>query len=161
IRFDGLASGGILPGTVVVDGLTVVGSAGLAVLSGPALRVEPPMPGTRAGLILPPHVRSVRLRFAPTGDGNGFVCTGRLADRAVGTVTGTGGPVLIEDDRALDTVTWDTGPLDLVEVELSDQPGTVGDVAAYAWNLAAADPTPVRALTIVDIAADAATRPPE
>lgn len=162
IRLDGLTRVGALPGTVVVGGVTVVGSAGLAVLFGStALRVHPPMPGTRAGLILPPDVRSVRLRFAPTGDGDGFVFTGRRADRAVATVTGTGGPVLIEDDRALDTVTWDTGPLDLVEVELSDQPGTVGDVAAYAWNLAAADPTPVRALAIVDVAADAATRPPE
>lgn len=167
IRFDGLPSGGIPPGTVRVGGLTVVGSAGLAILSLStpiALRVYPPMPGTRAGLILPPGVRSVRLRFAPTGDGNGFVFTGRRDDRAVVTVTGTGGPVVVEDDRVLDSVTWDTGPVDLTEVELSDTPGTVGDVAAYAWNMAAADPTPVRSLTIVDLATDAtdgAAWPPE
>ncbi|HEX5120790.1 MAG TPA: hypothetical protein VFW65_36880 [Pseudonocardiaceae bacterium] len=161
IRFDDTTPGVIPPGTVTVGGLTVVGSAGLAGLSTHALRVEPPLPGTRAGLILPPGVRSVRMRLAATGDGDGVLFTGRRGNRAVTTAIGESGrPVVIEDAGVLDSVTWDTGPLDLIEVELSDTPGTVGDLAAYAWNLTATEHVPVRSLAIVDVATDAATRPP-
>jgi len=165
IRFDELLPGPQPAGVVRVAGLTVVSSGGLTVLvasdGAAVLRMDPPLPGAPGGLMLPPRVRSVRLWLATAGDADGITFTGRRGDRTVVSVVGDGGDVIVlEDATGLDTVTWDRGRLDLAEVELSGTAGPVGDHAWYAWNVAAADPTPVGALTVTDVGADAAVPPP-
>jgi hypothetical protein len=162
IRFDGLLPGARAGGVLRVGGTTVVGSGGLEVLAAAdashcaVLRVRRPLLGAPAGLILPPGTRSVRLRPATAGGGDGIVFTGRRGDRDVAVVTGGSERlVVIEDAGGLETVTWSGGPLDLADVELAAIAGTVGDQAAYAWNVSAQDRKPVGALALVDVGADA------
>ena len=49
-------------------------------------------------------------------------------------------------------MTWTSGPVDLLEVELHLGTGRVGDLAAHAWNLSPQRPAPVRDLELTDIA---------
>ncbi|WP_426513546.1 hypothetical protein ACPPVO_24840 [Dactylosporangium sp. McL0621] len=160
--FDTVLPGTIGGGVLRAGELTVAGSGGLEVLAAPdgsqgaVLRVQRPLPGAPAGLILPAGTRSVRLRLAAPAGADGIVFTAARGSLPVASVTGDAGQqVAIEDAGGFDIVTWTEGPLELVEVEVSDTAGPVGDQAGYAWNVSAADRTPAGAMSVVDVGADA------
>jgi hypothetical protein len=165
--FDDLPPGLRPPGTLREGPLTVAAPAGLEVLTPTdtsthrVLRIQSPPIGLPAALLLPPQTRSVRLHLAADSPSDPVVFSGRRGDRLATTAsTGTDPVVVLEDEIGLDAVTWDSGTVDLVQVDLGDTPGRVGDLVGHAWNLTPLDPPPVHPLTVVDLAADADTPAP-
>ncbi|MFI0446903.1 hypothetical protein [Actinomadura sp. 6N118] len=155
VTFDGLAEGDVGSPTLALKGVTFTGTAGLetvATNSGRALRVTAPRIGTAAGLRLDPPMPAVTLRL----DGNPAVqfAAWRGAQR-VATAFALFGAATLEDADGIDAVTWSTGPLDLVEVELYERAGVVGDLAAYAWRLSPAVPETVQELVLTEAGAAA------
>jgi hypothetical protein len=157
VRFDDVPVGPLGTGTFVHDGLTFVGTAGLEVLaprpgSSAALRVQAPRVGTSAGLRLDPPTPAVTLRLrgspvVPLAAWRG----GRQVDSAAAFL----GAATLEDADGIDAVTWSIGPVDVVEVELFEAVGVVGDLIAYVWQLAPVAPPPVHALALSDAGAAA------
>jgi hypothetical protein len=157
VTFDALTAGAIGTATLAVDGVTFVGTAGLEIVAAGrgsgrahALRVAAPRVATAAGLRLDPPVPALTLRL----DGGAVVpvAAWRGAQKVAWGVAFLGA-VTLEDADGIDAVTWSTGPLDLLEVELYARAGLVGDLTAYAWRLAPVRPAPVRGLLLTEAAA--------
>ena len=152
VGFDGLDTGAIGTGMLSHDGIVFVGTAGLEVRAGngdPALRVPAPRIGTVAGIRLDPPVPALTVRL---GEGTFMPFTAWRGSSRVDSATGVTGEVVLGDDAGIDAVTWTSGPVDLLEVELHLGTGRVGDLAAHAWNLSPQRPDPVRDLELTGIA---------
>ena len=157
LRFDDAPVGPLGTGTFVRDGVTFVGTAGLEVLApGPGssatLRVEAPRVGTAAGLRLYPPAPAVTLRLRGSP---GLPLAAWRGGTQVDSAAAFLGAATLEDSDGIDAVTWSTGPVDVVEVELFEAAGIVGDLTAYAWQLAPVASAPVHALALTDAAAAA------
>src|SRR5262249_13334088 len=150
VTFDALTTGDVGSPSLAADGVAFVGTAGLEVVASgrrKALRVAAPRIGTAAGLRLGPPWPAVTLRFA--GGPVGPIAAWRGAQQ-VAAGPAFLGAVSLEDADGIDAVTWSMGPLDLLEVELYERAGLVGDLTAYAWRLSATPPEPVGALELTD-----------
>ena len=157
VAFDGLIAPPGGSTTLALEGVTVVGSGGLEIVDAsadsgdsPVLRVHSPRIGTAAGLRLDPPVQAVALRVA--GDPGVEFAAWRGA-RRVASATASLGFALLEDADGIDAVTWSTGPVDLLELDLREEAGPVGDLTAYAWMQSPAAPEPVQDLLLTEAAA--------
>jgi len=154
VAFDELAPGPVASGTLSLDGVTFVGTAGLEVVD-TMLRVDAPRIGTAAGLRLEPPVPAVTLRLEHAGV---VAFAAWRGNRQVASALAFLGVATLEDAEGIDSVTWSTGPIDLREIELYEGAGLVGDLTAFAWRLSPAAPAPVHGLVLTDVAA--AAEPP-
>lgn len=152
VTFDDLPVGALGSSRLVSDGLTIVGASGLEVVAASgtsghalALRVPPPLVGTAAGVRFAMPTPSMTLRL----DGATVVqFAAWRGARRVGSATSVTGTVTLEDPEGIDTVTWSTGPLDLLEVRRRDGVGLVGDLVAHVWDVSPAAPRAVRGLAL-------------
>ena len=154
LDFDDLAAGTV-GATLALEGATFVGSAGLQVVGAGresghsrALRVLAPRIGTAAGLRLDPPKPALTVRLSGTPVVH---LTALRGSQEVDTAVAVLGSATLEDANGIDAVTWSTGTIDLVEVELYDGVGAVGDLTAYAWRLAPGRPDPVQELAVSEV----------
>ena len=155
VGFDDLELASLAPGVLDRDGLTFASSSGLEVVDVRAgrhgLRVAAPLPGTLAGVRLPSPVQAVTLRL--TGDDADAEFTAWRGSVRVATETTADGVAHLEHLPGINAVTWGDGPVDLLEAELFPRAGPVGDVSAFAWNVAPVRPRPVGRLRVSALAA--------
>jgi hypothetical protein len=154
VSFDALEAGPIRTGMLTHDGIVFVGTAGLEVTAGDpaALRVSAPRIGTVAGMRLDPPVPALSMRVA---EGTFMPFTAWHGSARVDSTTGSTTEIHLSHDAGIDAVTWTSGPVDLLEVEVHPDAGRVGDLAAHAWNLSPQHPDPVRDLELTAVASAA------
>ena len=155
VGFDDLELAPLTAGVLTRDGLTFASSSGLEVVDAGtgrhALRVAAPMPGSVAGVGLTSPVQAVTLRLAE--DAAGVELAAWHGGVLAGTAATAGGVARLEHLPGIDAVSWTGGPVDLVEVGLFPRAGQVGDIPAFAWNMAPVRPRPVGRLRISELAA--------
>lgn len=158
ITFEDLLPGAIDTRTLDHLGVAFSGNGGLRIVVGdrvqplPALRVEAPRTGTVAGMRFGTSVPAVTLRLA---QGTGMPLTAWRGPHQVSVALPIFGTATLEDASGIDAITWTGGPVDLLEVELLQKAGLVGDLVAYAWNVSPRSPAPVRDLALTDVGSDA------
>lgn len=155
VGFEALAAGP-LPGSMLqLGGVRFVGSGGLSVVVGAGrgalLRFEVPRAGTVAGLHLNPPVPALTVHVETFSLG---LITAWHGGQAVGAAPAIQRTVTLEHAAGIDALTWAQGQIDLLDVELYTRAGVVGDLEAWAWNLAPVRPAPVRRLNLGAAAAD-------
>ncbi len=157
VTFDSLPAGPLDVATAGFAGVAFAGTAGLEVLAPGTdgrtkLRVAEPLIGTAAGIRFDPPVPAVTVRLDVVG---GVPLAAWRGSQQVDSAVPFFDVALLEDAGGIDAITWSTGPVDLVELEIYEDTGTLGDVAAYAWRLSPTAPAPVHELELTEVGAAA------
>ena len=157
VTFDSLPAGPLDAATAGFAGVAFVGTAGLEVLAPGTdgrtkLRVAAPRIGTASGIRFDPPVPAVTVRLDVVG---AVPLAAWRGSQQVDSAVPFFDVALLEDAGGIDAITWSTGPVDLVELEIYEDTGTLGDVAAYAWRLSPTTPAPVHELELTEVAAAA------